>query len=354
MSFAETFEIQPGYTISRVIRGGWQLAGDHGAVDASRVTADLAAFYDAGVTTIDCADIYTGVEVMIGDFRAEMLASRGAEALSRLRVHTKFVPDLDLLPTITGADVRRIIDRSRQRLQMDRLDLVQFHWWDYDQPRYLDVALHLRDLQAEGRIGLLSGTNFDAAHVSEFADAGVRFATLQVQYSLLDQRPAGALTDVCAAQGTKLLCYGTLAGGFLSDAWLGRPAPATTPANRSLVKYLLIIEEFGGWSLFQSLLTALRRVADRHGASIANVASRYVLDLPLVAGVIVGASHAEHLGDTLRVGEISLTAADRAEIDAVLAQRKGPFGEVYALERDRSGRHGSIMKYHLGDDRRQG
>ena len=349
MIFDERYTLAPGYAISRVIRGGWQLAGDHGAVAHDAVTDDLAAFHDAGITTFDCADIYTGVETMIGDFRAAMLAQRGAGALSRLRVHTKFVPDLDLLPVITAADVRRIIDRSLQRLRMDRLDLVQFHWWDYDQPRWLETAEHLKTLQSEGKIALVGGTNFDAAHVRAMAEAGVSLATMQVQYSLLDARPAGDMTAVCSETGMKLLCYGTLAGGFLTDAWLGKPAPVDVLTNRSLIKYRLIIDEFGGWALFQRLLATLRRVADRHDASVANVASRWVLDLPAVAGVIVGARHAGHLGDTLAVGALRLSDADRAEIAAVLARRTGPAGEVYALERDRGGRHGSIMKYHLGD-----
>lgn len=349
MSLPETFEIKPGYVISRIIRGGWQLAGDHGAVDRAHVTDDLAAFYDAGITTFDCADIYTGVEELYGDFRAEMLQRRGADALSRLKVHTKFVPDIDLLPHITAADVRRIIERSLRRLRMERLDLVQFHWWDYAQPRYIETALHLRELQAEGKIDLVSGTNFDANHVQEIADAGVRFATLQVQYSLLDHRPAGRLSDTCAQLGTRLLCYGTLAGGFLGDAWLGRAEPQAALQNRSLVKYKLIIDEFGGWDLFQELLRTLRKVADRHQASIANVASRYVLDQPLVAGVIVGARHAGHLADTVHLGELRMSPDDHRDIGAILAQRKGPAGDVYALERDRNGPHGRIMKYNLGD-----
>ena len=349
MTLSETCEIKPGYVISRVIRGGWQLAGGHGEVERSRVTQDLAAFYDAGVTTFDCADIYTGVEEMIGDFRAAMLRSRGPHALDRLKVHTKFVPDIDLLPTITAQDVRRIIDRSLRRLRMERLDLVQFHWWDYAQPRYVETALHLRELQSEGKIHLISGTNFDASHVRQIADAGVTFATLQVQYSLLDRRPAGRLTDTCRQLGTRLLCYGTLAGGFLSESWLGKAEPTGVLANRSRVKYKLIIDEFGGWDLFQSLLETLRQVAERHGASIANVASRYVLELPLVAGVIVGASHAGHLADTIRLGTLKLDAQDRRAIDVILAQRQGPEGEVYGLERDRSGPHGAIMKYNLGD-----
>lgn len=349
MTFAETFEIVPGYRISRVIRGGWQLAGGHGAVDRSHVSADLAAFLDAGITTFDCADIYTGVEEMIGDFRSDLLQSRGTEALAKLKVHTKYVPDLDILPQITATDVRRIIDRSLQRLRLERLDNVQFHWWDYAAPRYVEVAQHLRDLQIEGKIDLVSGTNFDAAHVSEIAAAGVAFATLQVQYSVLDQRPAGTLTNTCRELGTKLLCYGTLAGGFLSDRWLGKAEPVDELSNRSLIKYKLIIDDFGGWALFQALLQTLRAVADRHETSISVIASRYVLDLPLVAGVIVGASHAGHLGDALRVGEIQLSAEDRKLIAAAIANGHGLGGEVYALERDRNGRHGSIMKYNLAD-----
>ncbi|MEY2884482.1 MAG: hypothetical protein RL490_2206 [Pseudomonadota bacterium] len=348
MTFTGRTELAPGYSISRVIRGGWQLAGDHGEVAQDRVADDLAAFYDAGITTFDCADIYTGVEAMIGDFRARLLAQRGADALARLRVHTKFVPDLDSLASITAADVRRTIDRSLQRLRLDRLDLVQFHWWDYAVPRHLEVARVLVELQAEGKITLVGGTNFDAAHVAELAAAGVPLASLQVQYSLLDRRPAGALASVCARLGTQLLCYGSLAGGFLSDAWLGQPEPTGLLANRSLVKYRLIIREFGGWALFQQLLQMLRGIADRHGTSIAAVASRHVLDQPGVAAVIVGARHAGHLAATLQIGTLQLTDADRAEIAAMLVQAQGPSGEVYALERDRSGPHGSIMKYHLG------
>ena len=349
MSFAETFDLAPGYRISRVIRGGWQLAGGHGPVAREAVSDDLQAFYDAGVTTFDCADIYTGVEEMIGDFRARLRQTRGDEALARLRVHTKFVPDLDILPRITPADVRRVIDRSLQRLRTERLDLVQFHWWDYDQPRHVEAARVLLDLQQEGKIQLIGGTNFDAAHVREIASAGVVFATLQVQYSLLDTRPEGAMAQACAALGTRLLCYGTLAGGFLSERWLGRPAPEGVLENRSLVKYRLIIDEFGGWDLFQQLLQTLKRVADRHGATLSAVASRHVLDQPNVAGVIVGARNASHLPATLAVEGLRLADDDRREIAAVLARRTGPSGEVYALERDRTGPHGSIMKYNLGN-----
>ncbi len=338
----ERVELAPGYSISRVLRGGWQLAGGHGDVDRDRAIADMAAFVAAGVTTFDCADIYTGVEEMIGAFRERARPGDG------LRVHTKFVPDWGALATLTADDVRRIVERSLARLRTDRLDLVQFHWWNYDVPGMERAALALRDLQREGRIRLIGGTNFDAARTARLMEAGVEVASMQVQYSLLDRRPEGAMADLCSRGGMRLLCYGTVAGGFLTERWIGAAEPAIeTLTNRSLVKYKLIIEDFGGWDLFQGLLAALSRIAERHGVSIPAVATRWVLDRPHVAGAIVGARYADHLPDTLSVFRFALDDADRAVLDDVLRHATGPLGDTYTLERDREGRHGRIMKYDL-------
>jgi aryl-alcohol dehydrogenase-like predicted oxidoreductase len=340
----ERTELAPGYAISRILRGGWQLAGGHGAVERGRAIADMRAFLDAGVTTFDCADIYTGVEEMIGEFRAGLPAADR----DRLKVHTKFVPDWSALAGLDLGYVERIIDRSLSRLRADRLDLVQFHWWDYRTPGLERAAGHLAELQRRGKIRLVGGTNFDTPHTAAMLDAGVEVVSMQVQYSLLDRRPAGPLSRLCAERGAKLLCYGTVAGGFLSARWLGQPDPAEPLANRSLVKYRLIIEEFGGWDAFQALLRALDGIARRHGVSISAVATRWVLDQPHVAGAIVGARYAEHLADNLSVFRFALDAADHATLAAVL--RPGPAGDTYTLERDREGPHGRIMKYELNRD----
>ena len=338
----ETVELRPGYRVSRVIKGGWQLAGGHGAIDRAAALADMAAYVEAGVTAFDCADIYTGVEALIGEF------NRGRPSGRRARVHTKFVPDLEALATIDRAYVTRVIDRSLARLGVERLDLVQFHWWDYAMPRMVDTALWLAELQREGKIALIGGTNFDTPRTQALLAAGVPVATMQVQYSLLDRRPEQALAALARRHGIALLCYGTVAGGFLGDAWLGRPEPDALE-NRSLVKYRLVIEDFGGWALFQELLRALRRIADRHGTDIASVATRHALDRPPVAAAIVGVRNRSHLAAHAGLFDFALDAADRAGIDAVLARARPIEGDTYTLERDRGGRHGRIMKYDLGD-----
>lgn len=339
--------IAENYEISRVIRGGWQMAGGHGAVDRATAVEDLVAFADAGITTFDCADIYTGVEEMIGEFRARYGALRGADALARIRVHTKFVPDLAMLPRMTKAYVAAGIETSLKRLKLERLDLVQFHWWAYDIDGHLETALWLKELQQEGKIDRIGLTNFDSDHVAAIIGAGVPVTALQLQYSLLDRRPEKRMVALAADKQFALLCYGTVAGGFLSDRWLGAAEPEHPMENRSLTKYKLIIDDIGGWDLFQALLRSLRGIADRHGSDIATVASAAMLDRPGVAAVIVGARNRAHLDANLAIADLRLDDTDRAAIAAVLAEARPLDGDVYTLERDRDGRHGSIMKYNL-------
>jgi len=338
--------LRAGYDISRIIKGGWQLAGDHGAIEPDKVVADMVAFVDAGVTTFDCADIYTGVEDMIGRFLADLTRTRGAEAAARVKIHTKYVPDRDALGSLSLKDVEAGIDRSLQRLGQDRLDLVQFHWWDYAIPGHVEAIRHLQTLRDKGKINLIGVTNFDRAHLLRLCDA-VDVASAQIQYSLLDTRASGAFAQAARDHDVHLLVYGVLAGGFLTDAWLGKPDPGFQFENRSLIKYRLIIEEFGGWALFQELLAALRRIADSHGVDIDTIALRATLDNPDITATIVGARYANRLPNTLRVFDVALTDTDRASLAQVLDQRQGPHGEVFGLERDQTGRHGSIMKYNL-------
>ncbi|MFV0491743.1 MAG: aldo/keto reductase [Pseudorhodobacter sp.] len=343
-------ELAPGHRISRVIKGGWQLAGGHGAVNHQTAIADMAAYADAGIVTFDCADIYIGVEDLIGAFRKDYRNNRGQAALDRIRVHTKFVPDLGILSKIDRTGVEHAIDTSLKRLGQERLDLVQFHWWDYEVDRQVEVAGWLGDLRRKGKIANIGGTNFDAEQTGRILEAGVPLVSMQVQYSLIDRRPARHLAPLATNAGVHFLCYGSVAGGFMSEYWLGKPAPHDPLENRSLAKYLLMIDEFGGWDLFQALLQRLGGIAKRHGTDIASIASRAVLERDGVAAVIVGARNRSHLERNAAIPDLALTAEDLAGIDAILAQGNPIPGDVYTLERDREGRHGAVMKYNLNKD----
>lgn len=337
-------DLGPGYSIPRIILGGWQLSAGHANRDLERgeLFTRWDAFLDQGFNTFDCADIYTGVEATIGEYVRRRLAAGQAPP----QVHTKFVPDLAALPTLDRRGVERIIDRSLARLGLERLDLVQFHWWDYRIERYVETLGHLGDLARDGKIRLVGLTNFDTPRLQELLATGVPIASMQLQYSVLDQRAARGLAAACQGSNVALLCYGTLAGGFLSGRWLGLAEPADLP-NRSLVKYRLVIDELGGWAVFQRILAALTAIAERHGVEVSAVAARVILDRPGVAAVIVGMPSAERAQELRSALALRLTDADRVELAEATGPAPGPIGDVYTAERDVNAPHAAIMRYDL-------
>ena len=234
----------------------------------------MRRFVEAGITTFDCADIYTGVEELIGAFLKQYREAFKSGDLPAVQVHTKFVPDFNTLATLSLEDVTRIVDRSLARLGVERLDLVQFHWWDYSIPGYVEAALHLATLQEAGKIRHIGVTNFDAQHLQQILDAGVPVTSNQVQYSVLDHRVEADLLELAERYNIPFLCYGVIAGGFLSDRYLNAPDPPSPLENRSLTKYRLIIDEFGGYLRFQECLQILRSIADKYNVNIAEVAMR--------------------------------------------------------------------------------
>jgi enamine deaminase RidA (YjgF/YER057c/UK114 family) len=182
-------------------------------------------------------------------------------------------------------------------------------------------------------IGALGVTNFDAGHLALALADGIEIASNQVSFSLVDRRAAGALSTLCAESGVKLLAYGTLCGGFLSEKWLGKPEP-TSIADWSRSKYKRFIDTAGGWAPFQSILSAASTIAAKHGVSISNVASRWVLEHQSVAATIVGAriGENEHRGDNLNVFSFALDAEDHAALKAAFAKTQpipGDCGDEY-------------------------
>ena len=309
-----------------MLTGLWQVADQErggASLETERAARALEPAVDAGFTTFDVADHYGSAELIAGSLR---------KCRPEVQVLTKWVPE----PGVSSRrEVQSAIQRSLDRIGTKRLDALQFHAWSYPDPGWLDCLFHLMEIQAEGRIGHLGATNFDAVHLDLALRSGIPLISNQVCYSLVDRRPAGRMTEVCQTHGVGLLVYGTLAGGLLSDRWLGAPAP---PIDESLtwsqMKYRRFIEEAGGWDRFQGVLRAARRVADRHGVSIANVAVRHVLEQPAVAGVIVGARPRErtHLEDNRRLFDFPLDDGSRqelAEAQAALDPIPGDCGDEY-------------------------
>ncbi len=312
-----SFELAPGLSISRVLTGLWQVADlerDGTTLDPDTGAAAMAAYADAGLTSFDMADHYGSAELVAGRLRARRAPSRPVQLL------TKWVPSPGPL---TERDARAAVDRARSRLGVERLDLLQFHTWSYADPSWIDALFWLDELRREGLIAHLGLTNVDSAHLRLVLASGIPIVSNQVACSLLDRRFEGAMQTLCLASGARLLGYGTVAGGLLGERWLDAPEPSAAElATWSQMKYFRFVQAAGGWEPFQALLRALAQVAGRLGVSMANVATRYVLESPAVAGVIVGArlGRSAHLDDTLRLFDFELDDEARATLAPALAQ----------------------------------
>lgn len=316
----ETIYLTPDLRICRLLNGLWQVSGAHGVIDPQKAIMDMLAYHDAGFTTWDLADHYGPAEAFIGAFRQLLKEQRGEQALQAMQAFTKWVPRPRRM---TRPIVEQAINTSRQRMGVTMLDLLQFHWWDYRDPAYLDALKHMTDLQAEGTIRHLALTNFDTDHMQIILDQGITIVSNQVQYSLVDQRPARKMAAFCQQHAIKLLTYGTYCGGLLSEKYLNQSEPPSSALNTaSLRKYKNMIDDWGGWRLFQELLKGLKRIADKHKVGITSVAVRYILDKPAVAGVIAGTrlGVSEHRVDNARVFDLVLDADDLAHIQTITNQ----------------------------------
>ncbi len=328
MNTSKYTELAPGLTICRALTGLWQIADmerDGTKVNAKEASKAMKAYVDAGFTTFDMADHYGSSEEIAGVFRQEY----GKDAA---QLFTKWVPSPD---RITKEQVREAVERALTRMKSDAIDLMQFHAWQYSHPSWVDSMFWLQELQSEGLIKHLGLTNFDTAHLSIVVNSGIEVVSNQVCFSLLDQRAGGAMSEFCLKHGVKILAFGTVAGGFLSEKWLGKSEPVLNESlTWSQMKYKRFIDAAGGWEVFQALLRVLEKVAQKHKVSISNVASKWIMDQPAVGGVIIGArlGQSAHIEDNQKLFSFELDESDRESIRKIqseLTPIPGDCGDEY-------------------------
>lgn len=320
---------------SKIIRGCWQLAAGH-----SQQNANMQPILDAietGFTTFDCADIYLGVEELLG--KAKAITGK------KLRIHTKFVPDLNCLQQIDRKYIESIIDRSLKRLHVECIDLVQFHWWNWEVKNYLFAMEILSELRAEGKIAEIGLTNVNTKYLKEFTE---RFdiASLQAQVSLFDRRVERGLSELCRKKNIKIFAYGSLLGGFVSEKWLGKEEPLPEQlVNRSLIKYKLLIDSACGWKEFQQRLSTLSELAAKYRCDIANIAIAALLQAGRADAVIVGLSPHHFVEQNRSLAQLPLL--EPQDLQEITTWTCNLSGDAYDEERNEKGPHAKVMKYNL-------
>ena len=313
----EKYKLAAGLEISRAVTGLWQIADmekNGNTLDPIATSAFMAPYADAGLNTFDMADHYGSAEIIAGYFQKNSASGKSTHML------TKWVPKPG---PVTREQVRAAIKERCKRLQSEKVDLLQYHAWNFANPYWLDALIYLQELKVEGLIGAIGTTNFDTAHLRIAKSSGVDLVSNQISYSLIDQRGGGKMADYCAENGIAILAYGTLCGGFLSQKWLGKTEPAADGlANWSLMKYKRFIDAAGGWDKFQNVLNTLDKVSKTVDRSISTVASKYQLGQKSVGAVIIGARLGEnaHISDATSLFSFELSDSERNEIAKTLAE----------------------------------
>ncbi|KAK8100159.1 hypothetical protein PG999_010533 [Apiospora kogelbergensis] len=319
--------------VPRIINGLWQLAGGHDTnIDIKTAAEAMKPLIGAGLSCFDMADHYGDAELVIGQFNA----SAHEELRQLTSALTKWCPPENGVKSFENAEAA--VDQALARMGQKSIALLQYHIWDYTDDTYLHNLRHLSRLQIHGKIQHIGQTNTDAAHLKQLLDAGYPIVTNQVSCSVIDRRLIqGNLASVCAGHGVGILAYGTLLGGLLSEKWLGVDEPQDMDAlNWSLRKYLRFIHAAGGWEPFQGVLRCLDSIARKHRVPIAAVATRWVLDIPVVSAVIVGCrlskDSLKYATNNLLALSLVLDEADKSQIEkaqATLTNIPGDCGDEY-------------------------
>ncbi len=156
--------LAPDLEISRIVTGLWQVADmERGGqlLDPEVASSAMLDYARAGFDSFDMADHYGSAEIITGRFLARVAAGAPAGA-NRPSVFTKWCPPPG---PMTPEIVRAGVERSLRRLGVSTIDLLQFHWWTFEHPGYLDAMKELAKLREEGVIRHLGVTNFDTAHL---------------------------------------------------------------------------------------------------------------------------------------------------------------------------------------------
>lgn len=326
-----------------IINGCWQLASGHNL--SSSYSIDFINLYfqhlKSGLNTFDCADIYCGVEEQLGRFR-----KKGMEQGYEVFIHTKYVPNKQNLSHLSLRLVEDSILSSCKKLAMNSLDLVQFHWWDYEQGDYMQALEYLDILRNKGLIKKIGLTNFNAHHLKNILNSGIPIHSIQTQYSFLDKRIEKNIIEIAQKNKIKIFAYGMLAGGFFSTEWLNKKEPDINELkNRSLIKYLLVIQDSFGWDRFQSLLLTLLSISTRLECTLSELVILYFIKYKKIDAVILGVSLNFRGNPLEKLKQVSLNETERMQIESFFDYSL--FSEdVYDLERT-SQKHASIMKYNL-------
>lgn len=304
------------FAISRIGFGAWSIGGAGWAYtggterDSQSIAAMLHAF-ECGVNWVDTAPVY-------GNGHSEELVGRALKLVrgERPLVFTKCGrrwdgPDLSSRSDLRPVAIRTDCEASLQRLGVEVIDLLQFHWPDKDTGVPVEESWgEMLRLVDEGKVRAAGVCNFDQELLDRCEAVG-HVESLQTPLSLIARDSAGGLVQWCASHDTAVIAYSPMQVGLLTDSF-----SASQVASLEAGDWRRSHPEFQSPKLERNLALrdALRPIAEAHSTTVAAIAVSWTLAWPQVTGAIVGARTAEQVDGWIDGATISLS---RSDLDAI-------------------------------------
>lgn len=277
-------------------------------IDADGTAAVVNAAIESGINFFDTADIYGGGQSE--EFLGRALKGRREKVL----IATKF--GMKMAEGKEGgkpAYIRQAAEDSLRRLGTDHIDLYQIHKPDPSTP-IAETLGALEDLVKAGKVREIGCSNFSAEQLREAAQVrgGVRFVSVQNNYSLLHREPEAEVLPECRHLGIAFLPYFPLANGLLTGKYRqGQPHPKSSRGEDGFGPKVFTDENL-------ALVEQLRGFAESRGHTLLELAMAWLASKTLIASIIAGAKTAEQVKANASAASRRLTDADVTAIDGIL------------------------------------
>ena len=298
-----------GYGAWAIGGSGWQFAW--GSQDDTDSIAALHRALELGVNWVDTAAVY-------GLGHSEEVVARAVKTWSGAKpyIFTKCGLRWDaqgnVQKVVARDSIRREVEDSLRRLQVDVIDLYQIHWPpEPDSPQLEEGWSTLADLKREGKVRWIGVSNFNVKRLRR-AQAIAPITSLQPPYSLIHRAVEEDILPYCLREGIGVIVYSPMASGLLTGA-MTRERAAKLPKD----DWRSTDPEFREPRLSRNLalVDRLREIAQRHGRSPGEVAVAWTLRNPAVTSAIVGARNARQANGVMRAGELRLSDKEINEIE---------------------------------------
>jgi aryl-alcohol dehydrogenase-like predicted oxidoreductase len=289
--------------------GRGQLWEVMGGLDQSAVDAIVGRSLDGGINFVDTADVYSAgeSEVMLG----KALGARRRDVVLATKVRGRMGKGANQVG-LSRLHIVSAVEASLTRLNTDYIDLYQIHRFDpltaiEDTLRALDDLVHAGKVRYIGCSNLFAWQLMQALAISR-AEGLERFKCTQSYYSLAGRELEREMIPLLKDQGLGLLVWSPLAGGFLSGKFTRDNTDAA--ARRATFDFPPIDKDKA-----YGIVDAMRKVADGHGVSVAQIALAWVLAHDVVTSVIIGARKLEQLDDNLKAVDVTLSSEEVKALD---------------------------------------